>query len=97
MSGEGLLRTTELTNLGYYNETEVVFDQQHGKASCEGDSGGPAYIQVEGQYRLFGVTSRGTRGCNGYVVYSDVTTPKLHAWLADAKAELEGPMQLELF
>lgn len=88
LSGEGLLRTTELTNLGAYNDTEVVFDQQHGKASCEGDSGGPAYVNVNGEFRLFGVTSRGTRGCNGYVVYSDVSTPKLAAWLVDAKAQL---------
>lgn len=87
MSGEGILRTTELTAVGAYNDTEVVFDQQHGQASCEGDSGGPAYVNVNGEYHLFGVTSRGTRGCNGYVVYSDVTTVKLAEWLADAKAQ----------
>lgn len=89
LSGEGHLRTTELALVGAYNDTEVVFDQQHGKASCEGDSGGPAYLMVNGEYHLFGVTSRGGRGCNTFVVYSDVSSPKLSAWLATAKAQLE--------
>jgi len=88
MSGEGRLRTTTLTIAGAYNDTEVVFDQQNGQASCEGDSGGPAYLIVNGEYHLFGVTSRGTRGCNGYVLYSDVSSPKLAQWLAEAMIEV---------
>jgi hypothetical protein len=88
MGGEGILRTTTLTIAGAFNDTEVVFDQQHGQASCEGDSGGPAYYIVNGEYHLFGVTSRGTRGCNGYVLYSDVSSPKLAKWLSEAMIEV---------
>lgn len=71
VGGEGLLRTTEIEVEGNYNETEVVLSQSKGKAACEGDSGGPAYLKINGQYQLWGVTSRGTRGCNGYVLYTD--------------------------
>jgi secreted trypsin-like serine protease len=89
LSGEGHLRTTELKVAGYFNDTEIAFDQQHGQASCEGDSGGPAYVkQANGEYHLFGVTSRGTRGCNGYVLYSDIASPKLANWLAQATAQV---------
>ncbi len=89
LSGEGHLRTTELKVADYYNDTEIIFDQQHGQASCEGDSGGPAYVrQANGEYNLFGVTSRGTRGCNGYVLYSDIASTKLNAWLRDAMSQL---------
>ncbi len=35
----------------------------NGTSSCNGDSGGPAYIQLpDGSWRVFGVTSRGTTG-----------------------------------
>lgn len=88
LSGEGRLRTTELKVAGMYNETEIAFDQRYGQASCEGDSGGPAYVKTATGYQLFGVTSRGTRGCAGYVLYSDVTTKKLADWLQKAKVEV---------
>jgi secreted trypsin-like serine protease len=90
LSGEGKLRTTELKVAGYYNDTEIAFDQQYGQASCEGDSGGPAYVkQANGEYHLFGVTSRGTRGCNAFVLYSDISSSKLNTWLQNAKAQLK--------
>lgn len=88
LDGSGILRTTELLVAGNYNDTEIAFDQRNGKASCEGDSGGPAYVKTNQGYQLFGVTSRGTRGCNGYVLYSEITSPKLMAWLAQAKVEV---------
>lgn len=89
LSGEGLLRTTELKVAGAYNDTEIVFDQRYGHASCEGDSGGPAYVKTaNGQYQLFGVTSRGTRGCNGFVLYSDMTTSGMQEWLKNALVDV---------
>jgi secreted trypsin-like serine protease len=39
--------------------TEVLFDQRQGKGACKGDSGGPAYLQIDGHSYLFGVTSHG--------------------------------------
>lgn len=90
LSGEGILRTTELVVAGDYNDTEIAFDQRNGQASCEGDSGGPAYVKTDKGYQLFGVTSRGTRGCNGYVLYSNVTTKRLADWLQKAKVEVSN-------
>lgn len=87
-SGSGLLRTTELTIVGAPNETEVVMEQSNGQAVCMGDSGGPAYLQVNGELYLFGVASRVSYGCNYLAVHSDITTPKLAAWLATAIAEV---------
>lgn len=91
LSGEARLRTTELAVAGNYNDSEIAFDQQHGHASCEGDSGGPAYVKTATGYQLFGVTSRGTRGCNGYVLYSEITSPDLSTWLTQAKAAVAAP------
>jgi len=81
VTGEGQLRTTQLAIEGNLNNTEVILNQEHGHASCEGDSGGPAYLQINGQYQLWGVTSRGTRGCNGYVVYTDAVAQS--QWVND--------------
>jgi trypsin len=94
VSGSGVLRTTELKVMGNYNDTEILFDQRNGQASCEGDSGGPAYVKTNQGYQLFGVTSRGTRGCNGYVLYSEITSPTLMDWLQKAKVEVsQAPAQ----
>jgi len=90
-SGEGYLRTTELKVAGYYNDSEIFFDQQNGQASCVGDSGGPAYVKTETGYQLFGVTSRGTRGCNDLVLYSDMTSQTLTTWLEKAIVEVSKP------
>jgi secreted trypsin-like serine protease len=86
VGGEGKLRTTELPIEGNYNETEVVLNQTKGQASCEGDSGGPAYLKVNNQYQLWGVTSRGTRGCNGYVIYTDAAAQM--TWINSKVTEL---------
>lgn len=90
LSGEGLLRSTELTSYGRYNESELLFDQRDGQAACHGDSGGPAYLKVGEDYYLFGVISRATQGCNGYVVVTDMTAPKLTEWLVEAKLEISS-------
>lgn len=54
-----------------------------GEDACGGDSGGPAFIQLEsGEWRLVGVTSRGVRPCGtGDSVYG-VPYPVL-TWLRD--------------
>lgn len=56
----------ELTSLlGFHPEFEFVAGRKSlGKDSCNGDSGGPAYIQTGGRVALAGVTSRATREAN---------------------------------
>lgn len=51
--------------------------------SCEGDSGGPAFVQLtSGAWRLAGITSRGSSPCGDGGFYG-VPYPAL-AWLSDA-------------
>jgi len=50
-----------------------VYGQYNGRptSACNGDSGGPLVCQVNGQWTLFGATSRG-RSCNGITIYAGV-------------------------
>jgi secreted trypsin-like serine protease len=57
--GEGILRTTELNIKDpNYSQSEVSLSQSLRKGICSGDSGGPAYLEVNGQLYVWGVTSR---------------------------------------
>lgn len=58
--GAGTLRTTDLkVKRAQYGSSEVMIDQSLRKGICSGDSGGPAYLEVEGRLHLLGVASRG--------------------------------------
>lgn len=58
--GAGTLRTTDLkVKQAQYGSTEVMIDQSLRKGICSGDSGGPAYLEVNGRLHLLGVASRG--------------------------------------
>lgn len=77
MSGEGSLHMVEdIDFLGFLsNKTkeEFAIDASRGKGSCEGDSGGPAYLKdSKGNLYLFGVTSRGDMACSKAIIYSTV-------------------------
>lgn len=49
------------TVLGFNSDSEFVAGRKgRGKDSCNGDSGGPAYISVDGNRKLAGATSRAT-------------------------------------
>lgn len=74
-SGSGLLRSTEVS-IAQVLSHEVIVDQTHGQGACSGDSGGPAYVLKNGQYYLWGITSRGTAGCAKYGVYTNALTYK---------------------
>ncbi|MBL7671417.1 MAG: trypsin-like serine protease [Bdellovibrionaceae bacterium] len=58
-----------------YSQTEITLDQNHGKGACHGDSGGPAYLNVNGQEYLWGITSRGVDDindhCSTYSAYTN--------------------------
>ncbi len=75
MTGSGLLRKTSVTiEDNKFAQSEILLNQTKGTGACHGDSGGPAYITVNGQLYLWGVTSRGERDpkndCSQYAVYT---------------------------
>lgn len=78
-----------------YSQTEMNIDTSHGKGSCHGDSGGPAYVTINGQNYVAGVTSRADiktdpQGqCTGNTIYTE-TKPYLN-WIAKGIATLESP------
>ena len=68
-SGDGLLRATKAPIMSL-SETEVRLNEKK-SGTCNGDSGGPAYIEIQGELYLFGITSRGSELCNDVGVYTN--------------------------
>ncbi len=71
MGGDGILRQTHAL-ISSVQETEFQLDESKGHGTCSGDSGGPAYVTVEGKLYLTGVTSRGSALCDDVGVYTNV-------------------------
>ena len=48
--------------------------KEDGKGSCNGDSGGPAYVKISGKLTQVGINSRGTdpASCIGVGVFTNV-------------------------
>lgn len=78
-SGDGILRVTEAP-IASIQETEFRLDEKKA-GTCNGDSGGPAYLKVNGQLFLLGVTSRGSELCNDTGVYTNAVYYK--TWIND--------------
>ena len=79
-----------LTN-ATFSKTEVMFDQSAGKGGCHGDSGGPAFVRLNGKLLLFGITSRGVSengmdDCLSASIYTDAAA--YTDWLKSAVAKL---------
>jgi len=52
--------------------------------SCNGDSGGPAYLRVSEEWRLAGLVSRGrVEGCGQGGIYSSIYHADVVKWLHD--------------
>ncbi|MGZ3774109.1 MAG: S1 family peptidase [Pseudobdellovibrionaceae bacterium] len=86
MSGDGELRQTNVTVASVQN-TEFRLDESKGHGTCSGDSGGPVYLEQNGQNFLVGVTSRGSPLCNEVGVYTKVSTYK--DWIASTVQQLQ--------
>ena len=69
----GVLRKVDvkMTSVDKASE-EIEFGDTPGKSACMGDSGGPAFLERDGQLRLIGVTSRGSSECDSDGIYTDV-------------------------
>lgn len=78
--GAGVLRTTKLKmGQARHGNTELMLNQSLKKGVCSGDSGGPAYVEKNGQLYLAGVASRGDAAvmlispkCDKFSIYSRV-------------------------
>jgi hypothetical protein len=57
-SGTGVLRSVEvkIENVDF-GQSEILVNQTEGKGACHGDSGGPAYANLDGKMLLWGLTS----------------------------------------
>lgn len=94
--GAGVLRTAQLEiSDPAFSETEVLVDQSLKRGVCSGDSGGPGYVEIEGQLYLWGVVSRGDSipiplvpDCFLFSVYTRVDY--YASWIDAARVELLG-------
>ncbi|MES2857178.1 MAG: trypsin-like serine protease, partial [Bdellovibrionota bacterium] len=86
-SGGGKLRFVKTTILDpAYGKSELTVDQSKGKGACYGDSGGPAYVEIEGKLHVAGVTSRGEEECLIATIY---TSTAAHVdWISEASQRL---------
>ncbi|MEK2689456.1 S1 family peptidase [Bdellovibrio sp. GT3] len=92
---ENILKKTDVYVIQAYGDTEVALDQTQGKGACHGDSGGPAFINIDGVEYLWGVTSRGTGqegidDCSNYAIYGKVNA-LWDSFVAKAIAQLNSP------
>jgi len=90
-TGAGILRyvQTAIENAAY-STSEVLIDQTQGRGACHGDSGGPAYVQVNGQWLLWGVTNRGvndpSNNCSVASAYTSI--PYYQSWIQTTAVKL---------
>jgi hypothetical protein len=90
-TGAGKLRYVETTiQKVAYSESEILMEQSKGHGACHGDSGGPAYVEVDGQRLVIGVTSRGVNDpdnhCGVSAAYTSV--PFYADWIKKTAAHL---------
>lgn len=60
LRGSGMLRRTELPSTHYRIDQEnlkVHVDQSIGRGVCSGDSGGPGFVEINGELQVLGVNS----------------------------------------
>lgn len=94
--GSGTLRTTELVlDDVNFSRTEVMLGQSLRRGICSGDSGGPAYLELNGQLHVWGVASRGdslpgllTPKCMLFSIFTRVDAHQ--AFIQDAITQLDG-------
>ena len=70
---------------------ETQFDQSAGHGACSGDSGGPSFVEINGQTMLFGVNSLGAATCTGRYGYLVVTrVAAFKEWIERSLEELRS-------
>lgn len=85
----GILRKTELVYNGYMNDTMALFSLNKATGACSGDSGGPAFIKDQGEYKLWGVASSVDEPlCQNQSYYTLV--PQHKSWIKSTISSLKG-------
>lgn len=79
MFADGALRKA-IAPIQGFTENEFVLNES-AQGTCAGDSGGPAFIEKDSKFYLYGVTSRGGGLCNDYGVYGNISY--LNSWIQD--------------
>jgi len=106
-NGAGTLRKVDQVVIEpKHGQTEFLVSLTGGKGSCHGDSGGPAFVNVNGQLYLAGVTSRMTEkgrianngnvrdfSCSVEMVYTSVNDSM--GWIRGAIGRLRQKQQAE--
>jgi secreted trypsin-like serine protease len=74
----GSLSKVDLTITDFLNQGSLIkFEQTKDHGICHGDSGGPAYLEIEGHLYVAGIAAYAYEvDCSGYSVYTK-TTPYL--------------------
>lgn len=88
--GAGTLRQS-VTNIENINHSlsEALLNQKNGKGACNGDSGGPAFISINGQIFLWGVFLGGAHQPDNCNNESIVTKISFHyKWIAESTKQL---------
>ena len=93
--GAGVLRVTKVKiEDPKFSTSEITLNQTQGTGACHGDSGGPAYVQVNGHYYLWGVTSRGVQDesndCSKLSAYTNAAYYK--AWITKTATKLSSSL-----
>lgn len=89
-AGVKYLATSELIEVG--DDSLRVGDGLPTPQKCNGDSGGPSFLQVEGAYRVVGLTNRGWDGQNTTCEDGgiDVRVDVYASWIDEVIAEHSG-------
>ncbi|MEN0060350.1 MAG: serine protease [Bdellovibrio sp.] len=94
--GSGTLRAASLeVDEAYFTKTEAMLGQSVFKGICSGDSGGPAYVQINGQLYIWGVASRGDSiplfiapKCMLFSIYTRVDA--YQSWISETMQSLQN-------
>ena len=70
----------------FYPDLMVAAGGQNGKGTCDGDSGGPLWVEDKGYYPVIGILSAGKCGQHSYLVpdvYTEVNNPSVRTFIVD--------------